>query len=305
MKRQAPPFEGIEAFIAGARSPSFRAAAQFLEISPSAFSRRIQTLENFLGRRLFRREAGAPLLSDAGLRYLRDIEPAVDELRRATATLAGFPSSTVVRVAASHSFATEWLAPRLGDFQRRFPALEVQLRITRELDELLLGRIELAITSRPDSPKGLMREHLLDMTVSIVAAPELLAVTGLGDHPDRLAGQRLLGVVDPRDLWAQWAEATGYAGPPLPEPERLQTLALMYEAAAAGLGVAVGVSPLVHRFVADGRLAYCVAPPAVIDGDYAVVWRNSELSAPGAQFMAWIREEAAAYVAPAIALSAI
>ncbi len=62
MLRQVPPLAALEAFFAATQAPSFRAAAETLALSPSAFSRRIQLLEQFVGLALFdRTSAGTPL----------------------------------------------------------------------------------------------------------------------------------------------------------------------------------------------------------------------------------------------------
>ena len=74
VKRQAPPLEAVEAFIVATRVPSFRAAADFLALSPSALSRRIQALEAFLGVNLFDREGSVVSLTMQGRRYLAEVE---------------------------------------------------------------------------------------------------------------------------------------------------------------------------------------------------------------------------------------
>jgi hypothetical protein len=70
MGRRLPPLPAIEAFLFAARLSSFRAAAQQLALSPSAFSRRLQTLEAFTGVALFERSA-LPTLADEMLKIKR------------------------------------------------------------------------------------------------------------------------------------------------------------------------------------------------------------------------------------------
>ncbi|MDB5685965.1 MAG: hypothetical protein JWR77_554, partial [Rhizorhabdus sp.] len=67
-----------------AQARSFRAAAASIALSPSAFSRRIQALEAFVGTALFDRSGPMPCLTDAGTRYLAEIGPALEIVRRAT-----------------------------------------------------------------------------------------------------------------------------------------------------------------------------------------------------------------------------
>ena len=109
MRRQAPPLEATEAFLAAARAPSFRAAADAIALSPSAFSRRIQMLESFVGVALFDRSGQMVQLTEAGALYFQEVAPALDTIRRATAALHDRGESRVLRLITSHSLAVGWL----------------------------------------------------------------------------------------------------------------------------------------------------------------------------------------------------
>jgi LysR family transcriptional regulator, glycine cleavage system transcriptional activator len=87
MRRRLPPLENIEAFIVAASSPSFRAAADSLALSPAALTRRIQSLSDHMGVKLFARHANRVHLTDAGRKCLEEIEPAYTELLRATTAM--------------------------------------------------------------------------------------------------------------------------------------------------------------------------------------------------------------------------
>src|SRR3546814_18254953 len=84
MLRKAPPLEAIEIFVAAAQGDSFRSVARRLALSPSAVSRRIATLEAFLGMPLFERSGQSQRLNAAGQRYLSMVEPAIDAIQRAS-----------------------------------------------------------------------------------------------------------------------------------------------------------------------------------------------------------------------------
>lgn len=291
MRRQAPPFEAIEAFLVASRAENFGRAAEALRISPSALSRRIQTLESFLGRRLLVRDGRSPRLSVAGRRYIGDIEPAIEAIRGASHRVRGEPEDGPVRLAASHSFALEWLAPRLGGFRRAHPDVEVELRVGHGAEALSQGG-DLAIVPDGADLAGVPSLVLFEAVAVVVAAPELLALHGPLRTPADLERHRLLGVEHPADLWARWAAAVGTTAPRA--GERFPTQALLFEAAAAGLGVALGVSPLIDRFLADGRLQRCLEP-ARLDAYYRLAWRDE---APGGRpevtmVVSWLRAEAA------------
>lgn len=270
MRRQAPPFEAIEAFLVASRADNFRRAAEALKISPSALSRRIQTLETFLGRRLLVRDGRSPRLSVSGRRYIGDIEPAIEAIRDASDRVRGEPDEGPVRLAAPHSFALEWLTPRLGGLRRTHPEVAVELHIGIGA-EALAQSVDLAVVADGANLGGAPSLVLFEAIAVVAASPELLALQGPLVAPADLEGRRLLGVDHPRDLWARWAAVVG-APPPI-VLERFPTQALLFEAAAAGLGVALGVSPLIDRYLADGRLQVCLEP-ARLDACYRLAWRD-------------------------------
>lgn len=291
MRRQAPPFEAIEAFLIASRAENFRRAAEALKISPSALSRRIQTLETFLGRRLLVRDGRSPRLSMAGRRYIGDIEPAIEAIRDASDRVRGEPGEVPVRLAAPHSFAQEWLTPRLGGFRRAHPDVEVELQVGHGAEALHQGG-DLAIVADGSDLAGVPSMVLFEAVAVVAASPELLALHGPVLTPADLQRHRLLAVEHPADLWARWAAAVGT--PPPHPAERLPTQALLLEAAAAGLGVALGVSPLIDRFLADGRLQCCLAP-AKLDACYRLAWRHQAAGRrPEVAIVAsWLAAEAA------------
>src|SRR3546814_15266542 len=77
-----PPLGAIEAFVTVARMGSIKNAAEVLALSPSALSRRVQTLENRMGEALFERKHQALSLTIAGERLLEAVAPLIDDLGR-------------------------------------------------------------------------------------------------------------------------------------------------------------------------------------------------------------------------------
>lgn len=171
MRRQTPPLEAAEAFILAARSVSFRAAADELALSPSAFSRRIQMLENFVGVPLFDRSGVSVRLTEAGQRYLAAISPAIDTIRRATVQMHERAGSRVLRLVTSHSFAMGWLMSRLPDLAQRH-GIDVELSIGRDAQALRSGEADIAIWGgRPEGEDDLPHERLIDLSAVLAAAP--------------------------------------------------------------------------------------------------------------------------------------
>lgn len=287
MLRKVPPLEGIEVFIAAAHTKSFRAVARDLALSPSAVSRRIASLEAFLGVTLFDRADQTQTLSAAGRRYLALVEPAVGAIQRAT-TLVGAPEGGRLTVAASHSFATAWLAPRLAELQQNH-GLEIEVAPSRDFEVLRSGEAQLAIWGGYNVPDDLTATHLFDAQTIPVAAARLAS----GQRPPSMEAELpqhvLLSVRSPAQQWERWLALAGV------HPDRLEirefaTMQLMYEAAVAGLGVALGTPLLVEPALASGRLLPCTATPRRLGETYRL-YRSPGLGAHSAaerRFTKWL-----------------
>jgi LysR family glycine cleavage system transcriptional activator len=291
VRRLTPPLEGLEAFLLAAQSESFRVAAGALALSPSAFTRRIQTLEAFLGTSLFDRSAAAPMLTEAGRAYLREIEPALEAIRAATARL-NKPAVTV-RVKASQSFAISWLMPRSSDFELQTKR-SIELVLSRDLGLLRLGRAEVAIAPGPSDFGGLPWERLIELDAAVVAAPRLADGRAPPRCVEDLSDHTLLQVQSPGDLWGRWLAGAG-AVPFRPNSSMVfENLALMYEAAANGLGVALAIPTVAEAYLESGRLRPCLRQRAAMGADYNLVFasdavrRRSEVQA----FTQWMRKQA-------------
>ena len=119
----------LNAVVAVAAHRSFRKAAAELDISPSALSHAIATLEQRLGLRLFNRTTRSVSLSEAGAAFLARVQPALQEITAAMEGASDFrdtPSGTL-RLNTSEGGARMVLAPLVLEFLRRYPDMQVDL----------------------------------------------------------------------------------------------------------------------------------------------------------------------------------
>ena len=104
--RRLPPLTAIEAFVAVARAGSVKAAAQDLALPAPALSRRIQTLERFVGKPLFERRHHAMVPTADGDRLLAQIAPALVQLADAVEAMTGGAEVLRVRLGVLQLFAS-------------------------------------------------------------------------------------------------------------------------------------------------------------------------------------------------------
>jgi len=293
MKRKVPPLEAVEAFIAATRTESFRAAADRLALSPSAFSRRIQSLENFVGVALFDRSGTTARLTPAGERYQQEVGPALDALRRATVDLTAERLGGDLRVITPQSFAISWLVPRLSRFSETYQDATIELKVGRSLEDLRSGRAEMAIVAAPTDLGDLESEFLVDIEHSVMAAPRLSDGRTPPRTLDELKDYRRLGVFQPAGLWDSWLAGAGYVGPELDDPLLYESALMVYETAAAGLGIMLGQSFLAERFLTERRLIVCFDRWASLGVHYRLVYADAAVRKHPASraFSTWLRAE--------------
>ena len=118
---------GIKAFEAAARSGSFAAAGHELNVSPAAVSRMVHLLEERLGVALFERKANRLVPTAAGLAYQSGLTPIFDALASLTAQVTAPASLRVLTIGVGPTFAMKWLIPRLADFRKEEPNIDVRI----------------------------------------------------------------------------------------------------------------------------------------------------------------------------------
>jgi LysR family transcriptional regulator, glycine cleavage system transcriptional activator len=294
-----PSLDLLKGFEAAARLLSFTKAGEELYLSQSAVSRQIQDLEDQLGVRLFQRRHRALALTEAGQTLYAAAAQVLATMRAATDRLRATVGRKTVAVTTTQSLASLWLIPRLGNFTRVHP--EVDVRISAETRVLDLERdgLDLAIRHGPPTLAGEGAIRLFGERVFPVCSPKLLRNPKRPlREPADLRHQVLLQYDDPegRHPWLHWRTWL--------EVERLSDLRpagnLLFSgydqiipAAIAGHGVALGRSPLVREAMQAGEL---VAPfkrtADVARAYFAIVSKNSAGRPEVAGFVDWLKEEA-------------
>ena len=295
-----PSLDLLKGFEAAARHLSFTRAAEELFLTQSALSRQIQTLEEQIGVPLFERRHRALLLTDAGQILQPTARAILDDLGLAVARIRRDQTAQPVTLSTSIPFAALWLLPRLPRFRARHPEIEIFISADNRILDLDRERIDLAVRYCPEAaaPPGALR--LFGERLQPVCSPALA-----GDpsrplkQPQDLARHVLLHIEDahgrfPWLTWSQWFAAIGEPEPVGAGAVRFNQFDLLIQAALDGQGVALGRSPLVDRFIAEGRL---VAPfrgkPYTSSRAYFIVQGATGAKRPEAQaVVAWLAAEA-------------
>lgn len=291
MARSLPPFPALRAFEAAARHNSFTAAAAELHVTHGAISRQVAALEAWVGVQVFHRHGKRVALSEAGRRYLATVQAAFDDIARATDQLRDTGVVHVLRVNALPTFAMKWLLPRLSQFQRLAPNVELRLSTSNAPVETL-GGFDVAVRRGPAHWPDCEAGHFLDETELPVCSPALLKRAPIQQASD-LARHVLLHSDTRPDAWRNWLAAADVSAK-CRKKQSFDHFYLALQAAVDGLGVALGPLQLLDDELASGRLVAPLAGPLHHARGYWWVARREVVQAPLVmQFCRWLEEQAA------------
>lgn len=278
-----PSIQALAAFESAARLGGFGQASAELCITPSAVSHRIRQLESQLGETLFERLPTGVRLSDAGQRYLVGVREAFDKLSQLARDDG--PPPMRLRVGAPPTFARNLLIPRLPDFYRQWPDIEIEVAVEAPMQDKP-ERHEVDIRFGRGRFDDRPATRLFDDVEVVLAAPHYVEARALR-QPEDLKGADLLRT--PLVAWRPWFVA---AGLDWPEPSRGQSftdLGILLEAAASGLGVAVCARRIAARWIDGGSLVPLFGVGVAAGSTYHTLVQPDQLQRPEvAAFVEWL-----------------
>ena len=237
-----PPLNALRVFEAAARHLSFKDAAVELHITQAAVSHQVKALEEYLGVELFRRAGRGVQLTDAARACLPKLREGFDALASAVEMIREKGDEAELVITAPPVFTARWLMPRLADFSKREPKIELRVFASSKMVDAgaldstsLVGDLDLRTES------SAVQIHLGHGEYA-------------GHRADRLFGVRMAAVANPALVKGE---------PGLRTPADLAHHTLLHDDAmeivaggnaSQNLGVALALRPLVDADIASGRL---------------------------------------------------
>jgi LysR family transcriptional regulator, glycine cleavage system transcriptional activator len=291
-----PPLHLIEGFEAAARHLSFTKAAAELFVTQSAVSRQIKALEERLGVALFERHTRALSLTPAGDTLYRTAADVLRRIDETTKRLRGHADARTFTVTTTPAFASLWLIPRLAGYTRAYPKVDVRISASAELVDLARSGVELAIRYSGPLAAG---TKLFGEEVFPVCSPALMHDQARALlSPEDLKNHVLLHYEDPHRgvpmlNWAMWLQAVGLAQLEPAGALHFSHYDQVVLAAIGGQGVALGRSPLIKRFIREGRLCAPFSSKTVAARAYYIVMSKAGERNPDVKnFVGWLQAEA-------------
>ena len=296
MRRKIPSTAALISFEAAARHESFTKAALELSLTQGAICRQIASLEEFLSVELFRRSRRGVKLTEAGLSYSRRVATQLDAVERDTLSVMGQQGANVIELAVVPTFGTQWLLPRLKDFQEQHP--EVTVNLTNRTRPFLFADTEFdaAIYFGDADWSGTESHKLMGENPMPVCSPTLLdgrkSLT-----PEAIAELPLLQQTTRPYAWRQWFNAQNLniardlTGP------RYELFSMLAQAAMHDMGIALIPPFLIQRELAEKRLIVANRNAlSSIKAYYLMIPERKVESASLRAFRDWLVKQASTYL---------
>ena len=291
------------AFLAVARHLNFRAAADELALTQSAVSRQIQALEDEVGVALFLRHTRAVELTSAGAHLQRAVAPALERMDAAVRLVRQTAGRRSVAITTWASFASMWLIPRMEEFQRDNPGIDIRIEAGDTVVDLDTSDVDLALRSSVPASMTPGAVRLFGEQLAVVGSPWLLKSMPPIRTPADVASFTLIEAGDAHRMpyfewitWRRWFEVNGLAKL---EPKRwlyFNYAQQIVQSALAGQGLALARMPLVADILARGDLVE-VLPGHRLDSPlvyWLVVGPRSGQRPEIKAFCAWLELQAQA-----------
>jgi LysR family glycine cleavage system transcriptional activator len=293
MTDHLPPLSSIRVFEAAARHLSFTRAAAELGMTQAAVSYQIKLLEERVGSPLFLRRPREVILTEAGQRLAPRVHDAFETLRGVFADFAR--GEGTLTISTTHTFASNWLAPRLGEFNLTHPNIAVRLETGERPTDFAREEVDIVVRLGKGHWPGLYATKLFDGRFTPMISPKLLAAVGGMKEPADVLKVPLL---DPKDdWWLLWFKAHDL---PLAELEKqtspsMHLMTIDAEAAIAGKGIALLMPEYFQRDLEEGRLVMPFDRALTEDAGYWLAYPEARRNVPKIKlFREWIVAEAEA-----------
>ncbi len=227
-------WDDMKVFLAIAQAKGLKKAASKLDIHHTSCARKIKTLENSLGSKLFDRLPGGYALTPAGEHLLRSASKIQNEFDAIECDLTGKDASLEgnICVTIPNGFATHLLMPDIADFMARYPDVHVEINMTYAFRDLARREADVAIRLVDNPPESLAGKRVGCVYWSAYASTQYLETHDPLNKPDAC---HWLGWGDAANH-LQWSEKKKY--PDIPVRGNMYSDVLQLSAIKAHLGIA-------------------------------------------------------------------
>lgn len=280
MLKHWPPLNALRGFEAAARLGSFHKAAEELHLTQSAISQQIRSLETFLEQPLFFRSGRSVSLTDAGYDLQSTTQAMLQQLSVGIRRLEQYRKPNQLVVNTTPAFARHWLLPRLGDFHRQHPEVDLWLFTSFEPPDMATQTIDLSIRDDLSAQAECSHRTLCRDRLYPVCHPALLNTPR--EQRTTLHGEREMD-------WSHWVIEGGEDVGQRSNGLNFSDPGLLLDAACAGHGIALVSQLLANQANSQGLLQPLCAQTVRGPDWSCLIHRDSEKSPLTRSFSTWLQ----------------
>ncbi len=292
MKRKLPPLNALRAFEAAARHCSFRLAAEELSVSHSAISHQVKLLEDHLNIELFMRKARSVDLTKLGRFYYPVLRDAFDRMAEGTELILKPQSATVITVHLYSTFAVRWLIPRLADFQKQYPEIQVRLNTSQYDVDFNHDDVDVSVMIGSNTRNDIHYELLFNSRIFPVCSPGYRDLHNIEEDAASLSKHTLLQVYPSEQDWYYWLKSNNAEQVNTDEGLRFDSYDHAISSALAGVGIALGITPYVEKELREGHLVEPFNKRLSHPDNWYLAYRKERRDQPKIKiFQSWLKEQ--------------
>jgi LysR family glycine cleavage system transcriptional activator len=253
MRSKLPSLNGLKVFEAVARHLSFTKAADELHVTQAAASHQIRKLELQIGVQLFIRQSRKIQLTNEGKSLLPVMTKSLDAIADRLLQVSADDGFAMLKVKLAPSISAKWLSPRLNNFWRHNPDINLSLFHSNDEVDFVSEEIDVAITYGDGKWPNVESFHLLSLDFFPVCSPALVVGFEHELGETDLAKLSLLHDANYQS-WSSWVRSANFSKSNPNRGTIIDDTNVLVQAAIDGQGVAMGSSLLVSEHLRSGRL---------------------------------------------------
>lgn len=272
---------GLQTFVSVVEMGNFSRAAEKLDSTTAAVSRRVASLEKRLGTRLLNRTTRTMSLTEAGERYYRDVVDILRALEEANSRAAGEAADPIgtLRITAPLSFGIQRLGPVLAEFMEKHPHLHVMLQLDDGYRDIVSEGLDVAIRIGELKESTLIARRITDVRLYLCASPQYLEHRGTPSTPSDLLDHACLHYnnISLRDEWTlQGSE--GQVTVSVNGPLSANNGDVLKQAAINSQGIVILPDFLAEDDLQQGRLLKVLTDYSPAETGLYAVWASREFT---------------------------
>ncbi len=277
----------LRTFEATARYLSFTAASKELGLTQTAVSLQIKSLETKLGHSLFIRRPKSLKLTEIGKAYLPSVRDSLLALNLCTNGLFGPDQATTIVVRASMALIV-WLAPKLGDFQQRYPGAGIKFVTAIWTDTFDTQNVDVDIVLAPNGRASSHLEKLSDEFLVPICGPNTSEAVKSVNDLSRLHPIHILGF---DDHWSRYLAEFDLQHDVQATRLQVDTFVAACELVACNLGCAIVLERFAKNAIKTGRPIRCVGERVPLNHSHFLVEKEmaKETRPEVEAFKDWLR----------------